>query len=99
MKPLLALRAGQCVAPTGKRMVKRVPLPGSDCTPTVSLTPSFAQAAVTEFRSFCLEQSQLRAQFVGELQQEVRSLGGDPEKTGSAAGAVARNGAAPHLVW
>lgn len=34
--------------------------------------------------------SQQRAQFVGELQAEVRSLGGDPEKTGSIAGALHR---------
>jgi uncharacterized protein (TIGR02284 family) len=35
-------------------------------------------------------QSRSRAQFVGELQPEVRSLGGDPENTGSAAGALHR---------
>jgi uncharacterized protein (TIGR02284 family) len=31
-----------------------------------------------------------RGQFAGELQQEVRKLGGDPEKSGSAAGAIHR---------
>ena len=31
-----------------------------------------------------------RARFVGELQQEVRSLGGDPEDRGSTAGALHR---------
>lgn len=36
------------------------------------------------------EFSQQRAQFVGELQQEVRSLGGEPENTGSVAGALHR---------
>jgi uncharacterized protein (TIGR02284 family) len=34
--------------------------------------------------------SQQRAQFVGELQAEVRRLGGDPEKSGSIAGALHR---------
>jgi len=43
-----------------------------------------------DLKRFCLEQSQIRAQFAGELQQEVRNLGGDPEKTGSAAAAVYR---------
>jgi uncharacterized protein (TIGR02284 family) len=43
-----------------------------------------------ELKSYCLEQSQKRAQFVGELQQEVRNLGGDPEKTGSTAAAMHR---------
>lgn len=36
-----------------------------------------------EIRAFCLEQSRNRARFVGELQQEVQHLGGDPENTGS----------------
>jgi uncharacterized protein (TIGR02284 family) len=31
-----------------------------------------------------------RGQFASELQQEVRKLGGDPEKSGSAAGAIHR---------
>lgn len=34
--------------------------------------------------------SQQRSQFVGELQSEVRRLGGDPEKSGSIAGALHR---------
>ncbi|GAC1446829.1 MAG: PA2169 family four-helix-bundle protein [Pyrinomonadaceae bacterium] len=34
--------------------------------------------------------SQQRAQFAGELQGEVRRLGGDPEKTGSTAAALHR---------
>lgn len=37
-----------------------------------------------------LEYSQQRAQFAGELQGLVRSLGGDPEKTGSVAAALHR---------
>ncbi len=36
------------------------------------------------------EFSQQRSEFVGVLQQTVRSLGGDPEKTGSFSGAVHR---------
>jgi uncharacterized protein (TIGR02284 family) len=43
-----------------------------------------------QVREYCLEQSRTRAQFVGELQQEVRALGGDPENTGSAAAAMHR---------
>jgi uncharacterized protein (TIGR02284 family) len=34
--------------------------------------------------------SQQRAQFAGELQSEVRHLGGDPEKTGSVAASLHR---------
>ena len=41
-------------------------------------------------KSLFLEYSQQRAQFVGELQSEVRNLGGDPEKTGSVAAALHR---------
>ena len=41
-------------------------------------------------REFCFEQSRARAQFVGDLQQQVRSLGGDPENTGSVAAAIHR---------
>src|SRR5438874_1529735 len=44
----------------------------------------------SQFRDFCLEQSRTRAMFAGELQQQVRSLGGDPEKSGSVAGAIHR---------
>ena len=43
-----------------------------------------------QIKEFCFEQSRARAQFVGELQPEVRSLGGKPEKTGSVAAAVHR---------
>ncbi len=43
-----------------------------------------------QIREFCFEQSRVRVQFVGELQQQVRSLGGDPENTGSIAAAVHR---------
>ena len=43
-----------------------------------------------QIKEFCFEQSRARAQFVGELQPEVRSLGGEPEKTGSVAAAVHR---------
>lgn len=41
-------------------------------------------------KTFCLEQSRTRAQFVGELQQEALALGGDPENTGSTAAAMQR---------
>ena len=43
-----------------------------------------------QIKEFCFEQSRARAQFVGELQPEVRSLGGKPEMTGSVAAAVHR---------
>ncbi len=43
-----------------------------------------------QIREFCSKQSQARAKFVGELQPEVRSLGGKPEKTGRVAAAVHR---------
>jgi len=43
-----------------------------------------------QIKEFCFEQSRTRAQFVGDLQQQVRSLGGDPENTGSVAAAVHR---------
>lgn len=43
-----------------------------------------------QIKHFCLEQSTERARFVGELQQEVRSLGGDPENAGSATAAMHR---------
>ena len=45
-----------------------------------------------QIKEFCLEQSRARAQFVGDLQPQVRSLGGDPETTGSV-------GAAVHRTW
>lgn len=43
-----------------------------------------------QWRTFCLEQSRQRAQFVGELQQYVQRLGGDPDNTGSTAAAMHR---------
>jgi len=43
-----------------------------------------------QIKEFCLKQSRVRGQFVGELQPEVRSSGGEPEETGSVAGAVHR---------
>jgi uncharacterized protein (TIGR02284 family) len=42
------------------------------------------------WKTFCLEQSRQRAKFVGELQQQVQWLGGDPENTGSATAAIHR---------
>jgi len=42
------------------------------------------------WKSFCLEQSRERAKFVGELQQQVQWLGGDPEATGSVTAAIHR---------
>ncbi len=46
----------------------------------------------SELKTFFNQASLDRARFVGELQQEVRRLGGDPENTGS-------TGAAIHRVW
>lgn len=43
-----------------------------------------------QIKTFCLEQSRTRAQFVGELQQEAMALGGNPEDSGSAAAAMHR---------
>jgi len=43
-----------------------------------------------DLKSFFNQVSLDRAQMVGELQQEVRGLGGDPENTGSTAGALHR---------
>ena len=45
-----------------------------------------------DLKSFFNECSTERAQFVTDLQLEVRRLGGDPQKTGSTAGAL-------HRVW
>lgn len=39
---------------------------------------------------FCLEQSQSRAKFAGELQAQIFSLGVEPEDTGSVTGALQR---------
>jgi uncharacterized protein (TIGR02284 family) len=44
----------------------------------------------TDLKTFFTECSTERAQFVNELQLEVRRLGGDPEKSGSTAGALHR---------
>jgi uncharacterized protein (TIGR02284 family) len=44
----------------------------------------------SEMKTLFYEFSQQRAQFVGELQEEVRRLGGDPEKSGSVAAALHR---------
>jgi uncharacterized protein (TIGR02284 family) len=43
-----------------------------------------------DVKEFFAEASLDRARFVGELQQEVRALGGDPEDAGSVAGALHR---------
>ena len=43
-----------------------------------------------ELKTLFLTYSQQRAQFAGELQNEVRRLGGDPEKTGSVAATLHR---------
>ncbi len=54
----------------------------------------FQQAAEgvknSELKTLFGTYSQQRAQFAGELQTEVRRLGGDPEKTSSTAGALHR---------
>ncbi|HKG21217.1 MAG TPA: PA2169 family four-helix-bundle protein [Blastocatellia bacterium] len=44
----------------------------------------------SRLKEFFYEVSQERARFVGELQQLVRDLGGDPENTGSTAAALHR---------
>jgi uncharacterized protein (TIGR02284 family) len=44
----------------------------------------------SDVRTFLLEASQQRAQFVGELQGLIRDLGGDAENEGTIAGAVHR---------
>jgi uncharacterized protein (TIGR02284 family) len=44
----------------------------------------------TELKTLFLTYSQQRAQFAGELQNEVLRLGGDPEKSSSTAGALHR---------
>lgn len=43
-----------------------------------------------DLKTFLNQTAMERAQFVGELQLEVRTLGGDPENTGSAAAAIHR---------
>ena len=49
-------------------------------------------ATTPELKNFFRDVSRDRARCVGELQQEVRTLGGDPEKSGSTAGTL-------HRVW
>jgi uncharacterized protein (TIGR02284 family) len=44
----------------------------------------------SELKTLFQEYAQQRAQFAGELQSEVRRLGGDPEKTGSVAATLHR---------
>lgn len=44
----------------------------------------------SELKTLLNAYSQQRAQFAGELQSEVRRLGGDPEKTGSVAATLHR---------
>ena len=44
----------------------------------------------SDLKKLFAEASTERATFVGELQREVRSLGGDPENSGSVAGALHR---------
>jgi len=44
----------------------------------------------SDLKSLFYEFSQQRAQFAGELQSLVQTLGGDPEKTGSVAAAIHR---------
>jgi uncharacterized protein (TIGR02284 family) len=43
-----------------------------------------------ELKTFFRQESLERAQFVGDLQQQVQALGGDPDNSGSTAGAVHR---------
>ena len=49
-----------------------------------------AKIEAPQIKAFCLEQSLSRAKFVGELQSQVRSLGIEPDNTGSVAGALHR---------
>src|SRR5437868_12560597 len=44
----------------------------------------------SDLKALFTSYSQQRAQFAAELQDEVRRLGGEPEKTGSIAGALHR---------
>lgn len=44
-----------------------------------------------QVKAFFLEQSLSRAKFIGELQSEVRSMGAEPENTGTIAGALHRS--------
>lgn len=49
-----------------------------------------AKIEAPTIKAFCLDQSLSRAKFVGELQTEVRSMGVEPDTTGSVAGALHR---------
>lgn len=44
----------------------------------------------SEMKTIFYDLSQQRSQFAGKLQEEVRSLGGDPEDAGSIAGSIHR---------
>ena len=44
-----------------------------------------------QIKKFCVEQSRARAKFVGDLQPQVRSLGSDPEDSGSVAATLHRS--------
>ncbi|MGI8669829.1 MAG: PA2169 family four-helix-bundle protein [Aridibacter sp.] len=44
----------------------------------------------SELKTLFFDLSQQRSKFAGELQQEVRSLGGDPEDAGSVSGSIHR---------
>lgn len=48
-------------------------------------------ATSRDLKNFFSDASLERARFVGELQEQVRLLGGDPENTGSTAGALHRS--------
>ena len=54
----------------------------------------FQEAAETiaapQLKTFCLEQSRSRAHFVGELQPLVRTLGAEPDNTGTVSGTLHR---------
>ena len=43
-----------------------------------------------ETKTYCLEQSRVRAHFVGELQTLVHTLGDEPDNTGTVTGALRR---------
>ena len=43
-----------------------------------------------ELKTFFRQESLERAQFLGDLQQQVQALGSDPDKSGSTAGAIHR---------
>lgn len=54
----------------------------------------FSEAAESiqhpDLKNYCLEQSHTRARFTQELKEAISDLGGDPEQTGSMAGAIHR---------